>query len=194
MTLALMVVVPYFTSRLLHPARRQPGTGPAPAGWSRMREFPHLLMATSMVAMVWPIGIPAQVWIALFAPIAVWFTVRAARSRDRLPHGSRAVATYFAVSTAAMVWMAAAHGVRAGGHHGGMPEATSWWSPVVSLALGGYLLLSAGWWASRGLRLTPRWQEPGGSEPPESRSGARADGICHAAMGMVMGLMLLAMV
>ncbi|MFF0823808.1 DUF5134 domain-containing protein [Micromonospora haikouensis] len=191
MTLALAVVAPYFASRLLRPAA---GGGPARPARHRGCDAAHLLMAVAMTAMVWTVAVPGAMWVAVFAPAALWFVVLAARSPGRLPHGSRAVTWYFAVSMAAMAWMAWPNGHPGGeGHHGG-PAGPPWWPSVVSLALGGYLLLTAGWWAGRGLRLTPRWPDQAGAVASPAGPTVRVEGLCHATMGAVMGLMLLAMV
>ncbi|WP_181445050.1 DUF5134 domain-containing protein [Micromonospora endophytica] len=192
MTFALIAVLPYFAARLVRPVTGRPGARIRP----RLCDVAHLLMAVGMTTMVWTVRVPAVVWVVVFAPIAVWLAVLAARAPGRLPHGSRAVTAYFAVSMAAMVWMAVPtghHDPVAGSHHGSSPAAFSF-TPLVSLVLGGYLLLTAGWWIGRDMRLTPLWQEPSDAAGPAPRTGARAESICHATMGAVMGLMLLTMV
>ncbi|WP_157548296.1 DUF5134 domain-containing protein [Micromonospora sp. ATCC 39149] len=175
---------------MLDPTARR--TGPGPAVRSRVSGAVHVLMGVAMTAMVWALGVPPVVWLVLFAPAGAWYAMLTARRPSR--PGSRAVTGYFALASGAMVWMSGLPGDHAGPHgqHGGVAP-VGWWPPLVSLALGGYLLLAAGWWAARGVRLTPAWRDrvPAGRPGPP---GARAEGICHATMGVVMGLMLLAMV
>ncbi|MEU8021976.1 MULTISPECIES: DUF5134 domain-containing protein [Micromonospora] len=190
MTLALMAVTSYHGFRFLGPASARAGSGRAAR--CRIAEGVHLLMGVAMTAMVWALGVPQAVWLVLFVPAGVWFAALTAR-RPSAP-GSRAATGYFALSSAAMVWMTGLPGGHAGPHgqHGAATSA-GWWPPLVSLALGGYLLLAAGWWAARGVRLTPAWRD----HVPAGRpgvAGARAEGLCHATMGVVMGLMLLATV
>ncbi|MFC8846005.1 MULTISPECIES: DUF5134 domain-containing protein [unclassified Micromonospora] len=190
MTLALVAVTSYHGLRFLGQASARGGSEQAVR--CRIAEGVHLLMGVAMTAMVWALGVPPAVWAVLFVPAGAWFATLTAR-RPAGP-GSRAATGYFALASAAMVWMTGLPGDHAGTHgqHGGAAPA-GWWPPLVSLALGGYLLLAAGWWAVRGVRLTPAWRghvPAGRSVPP----GARAEGLCHATMGVVMGLMLLAMV
>jgi hypothetical protein len=148
----------------------------------RTSEVLHLLMGVSMIAMVWPWGevVPRLLWLALFAAATAWFGARALWSP-----GGRLVPVFFATAMAAMVWMTVsmpAAGSQSHHHHGGVGYA-GWVSGVI----GGYLVLAAGWWIVRGMRL-------GGLSTADAAPRApHWPAVCHGVMSVGMGLTLLAM-
>jgi hypothetical protein len=163
---------------------------PRVAGADRLSETLHLTMGVSMVAMLWPWGsvVPAPLWVAVFTASTGWFAARALRSAGR-----RLVLGLFATSMAAMAWMGATMPAMAAASAsmGDMPmdgpgRLTT--GGVISGLLGGYLVVAAGWWFVRGLRLGSLATTPDRGPRPLSWSA-----ICHGMMSAAMGLALLAM-
>jgi Domain of unknown function (DUF5134) len=160
-------------------------------GWGgdRLSEVLHLTMCLAMIVMVWPWGVrvPATVWLAVFIASTGWFAMRAVRSAG----GRRAVPVFFATAAAAMVWMSASPAVAAPRHDvamAGMGHASGGgYAAWISAGLGGYLMLAAGWWVVRGMRLG------GLSSPPVSRSVPSWPALCHGVMSAGMAVALLAM-
>lgn len=187
MTLALVAVTSYHGFRFVGLASA--GAGRAVRG--RLAEGVHLLMGVAMTAMVWALGVPPAVWAVLFVPAGLWFA--ALTARRPAARGSRAVTGYFALASAAMVWMTGLPGGHAGPHgqHGAAPP-VGWWPSLVSWP---WVVTAArrGLVGGPGRTLTPAWRDHVPAGRPAA-AGARAEGLCHATMGVVMGLMLLATV
>lgn len=175
---------------------------PRVAGAARVAEVLHLTMGVAMIAMLWPWGsaVPASVWVAVFTASTGWFLFRALRSTGR-----RVVSGLFAGSMATMAWMGATMPAMASaGVHdhgpsldvgmdmgmGGMPTGSGHLTTagVISGILGGYLVLVAGWWFVRGLRLGGLATTTALGPSPVSWPA-----ICHGLMSAAMGLALLAM-
>jgi uncharacterized protein DUF5134 len=165
---------------------------PRVLGAERVSETLHLTMGVSMVAMLWPWGsaVPAPLWVAVFTASTGWFAARALRSAGR-----RLALSLFAGSMAAMAWMGATMPAMAASSMsmsmGDMPmegpgRLTT--GGVISGLLGGYLMVAAGWWFVRGLRLGGLATTPAPGPRPLSWSA-----ICHGLMSAAMGLALLAM-
>jgi hypothetical protein len=196
LTAALLLASAYHLTRV-----------PRFAGADRVAEALHLVMGLSMVAMLWPWGsvVPAPLWVAVFTASTGWFAARALRSAGR-----RLVMGLFAMSMAAMAWMGAtmpamasssAGGLATGGLATGglamdgmaMDGMDTGHGPlttvgVISGLLGGYLIVAAGWWFVRGLRLGGLATTPARGPRP-----LRWSAICHGLMSAAMGLALLAM-
>jgi hypothetical protein len=155
----------------------------------RISEALHFTMGASMVAMLWPWGgaVPAPVWVAVFTASTGWFAARAFRGAGR-----RLVQGVFATSMAAMAWMGATMPAMAASPAMSMPdmpmEHQLTTTGVVSGLLGGYLVVAAGWWFFRGLRLGGLASTPDCGPRPLSWSA-----LCHGLMSAAMGLALLAM-
>jgi hypothetical protein len=172
----------------------------------RLSEAVHIAMGVSMVAMIWPWGrtVPPAVWVAVFAASTGWFLFRAVRAAGR-----RFVLGLFATSMAACAWMGATMPAQASGARGdavamggsamdgsamggsamdgmtmGAGHLTT--TGVVSGLLGGCLVVAAGWWFRRGLRLGSLAAAP--DPRPFSFSA-----LCHGLMSAAMGLALLTM-
>jgi hypothetical protein len=171
--------------RCLRPARPQ-------VAEHRFSEVLHLIVGTSMIAMIWPWGavVPSAVWIAVFTMSAGWFIAGAAVSAGR-----RLVPVFFATAMGTMVWMGASMPANASTVHGhpdmaGMAiTAGPGHTPMgwLSAVLGGYLLLAAFWWVGRGLRI-------GGLSTAVATPRPLGWGaLCHGVMSAGMGLTLLAM-
>jgi hypothetical protein len=169
---------------------------PRAPGVDRLSEAVHIAMGVSMVAMIWPWGrtVPPAVWVAVFAASTGWFLFRAVRAAGR-----RFVLGLFATSMAACAWMGATMPAQASGARGdavamdgsamdgmtmGAGHLTT--AGVVSGLLGGCLLVAAGWWFRRGLRLGSLAAAP--DPRPFSFSA-----LCHGLMSAAMGLALLTM-
>jgi hypothetical protein len=169
---------------------------PRVAGAARVAEVLHLTMGVAMIAMLWPWGsaVPASAWVAVFTASTGWFLFRALRSTGR-----RVVSGLFAGSMATMVWMGAtmpamasagAHGPSMETDMAGMTMGSGHLTTAgtISGLLGGYLVLVAGWWFVRGLRLRGLATAAVPGPRPVSRPA-----ICHGLMSAAMGLALLAM-
>jgi hypothetical protein len=175
---------------------------PRVAGAARVGEVLHLTMGVSMIAMLWPWGsaVPASLWVSVFTASTGWFLFRALRSTGR-----RVVSGLFAGSMATMVWMGATMPAMAsaGAHDHGPSMATDMATDMAGMTmgsghlttagtisglLGGYLVLVAGWWFVRGLRLGGLATTAAPGPRPVSWSA-----ICHGLMSAAMGLALLAM-
>jgi hypothetical protein len=190
LTAAFVVASAYHVTRL-----------PRTPGADRLSEAVHIAMGVSMVAMIWPWGrtVPPMVWVAVFTASTGWFLVRAVRAAGR-----RLVLGLFATSMAACAWMGATMPAQAAGAHddaramdgmtmggmtmGGMTMGAGHltMAGVVSGLLGGGLVVAAGWWFRRGLRLGSLAAAP--DPRPFSRSA-----LCHGLMSAAMGLALLTM-
>ena len=165
-----------------------PRGGCALLGERRASEVLHLGMNVAMIVMVWPWGqvVPAEVWLVGFAAAAGWFVAWAVRSPQQ-----RVIPVFFATAMVAMAWMGALmpprppvgglHRAMAMGSVGGVPGS---YSTSISAVLGGYMVVAAGWWIVRGMRIgglatavrAPHWPA-----------------VCHGVMSAGMGLALLAM-
>jgi uncharacterized protein DUF5134 len=163
---------------------------PRALGPDRVSEAIHLVMGVAMVAMIWPWGrvVPPTVWVAVFTASTGWFAVRALRSAGR-----RVVLGLFATSMAACAWMGATMPAQASGGSEmamAMPMESGHLTTtgLVSGLLGGYLVVAAGWWFVRGLRLGGLATTPVVGPRPLSWSA-----LCHGLMSAGMGLALLAM-
>jgi hypothetical protein len=163
---------------------------PRSTGADRVSEASHLAMGTAMVAMIWPWGhvVPPAVWVGVFTATTGWFVVRALRSAGR-----RVVLGLLATSMAACAWMGAtmpAQAAPAHSHAMAMPMEAGHLTTagLISGVLGGYLVVAAGWWFLRGLRLGGLATTPERGPRPLSWSA-----LCHGLMSAGMGLALLAM-
>jgi Domain of unknown function (DUF5134) len=185
LTAAFVVASAYHVTRL-----------PRAPGADRLAEAVHIAMGVSMVAMIWPWGrtVPPAVWVAVFAASTGWFLFRAVRAAGR-----RLVLGLFATSMAGCAWMGATMPAQASGAHGdtmamdgsaveGMTMTAGHLTTagVVSGLLGGCLVVAAGWWFRRGLRLGSLAAAP--DPRPFSWSA-----LCHGLMSAAMGLALLTM-
>jgi hypothetical protein len=181
LTAAFVVASGYHLARL-----------PRSFGAERVSEAIHLVMGVAMVAMIWPWvrAVPASIWVGVFTASTGWFVMRAWRSAGR-----RVMLGLFATSMAACAWMGATMPAQASSGHshdmamsmpphaGGLTTAG-----LVSGLLGGYLVVAAGWWFVRGLRLGGLATTPVLGPRPLSWSA-----LCHGLMSAGMGLALLAM-
>ncbi|MEV6227809.1 DUF5134 domain-containing protein [Saccharopolyspora shandongensis] len=175
----------------------------------RVSSMSHVVMSALMVPMAWPWGmlLPAAPQIALFALAALWFLALAAgnaRFRTGHAHGGGRAQLHHAVMMAAMVWMlatmpelmAADHGgSQPGGHHalgpGSTEVAAAGPAPaqlpteilIITLVLGGFLILSSMGWIAAAVDSARRHPNP-----PNAVALCSA---CHGAMSIGMGAMLL---
>jgi hypothetical protein len=154
----------------------------------RTSEILHLVMCVAMIAMVWPRGasVPAVVWIAVFTVSTGWFVTRAANASGR-----RMVPAFFATAAATMVWMGASMPAQAAPHHDmamARPSGSAGYAAWISAGLGGYLVLAAGWWVIRGMRLRALPSTTAAATRPLNWAA-----LCHGLMSAAMGLALLAM-
>lgn len=159
-----------------------------PTGDGRISESLHLAMSVAMIVMLWPWGarVPAIVWIVVFTASTGWFVVRTVR----VP-GRRLSSGFIAVTTAAMVWMAASPAHAAAGgtahhDHAAGHSAADGYAAWISAGLGTFLVLVALWWVARALRLGSLHQQPDGAS-------VNWPGLCHGVMSAGMGLALLSM-
>jgi hypothetical protein len=188
LTVVFAATAVFHLVRCLRPSRRR-------AAEHRFSEVLHLVMGTSMIAMIWPWGevVPVAVWIAVFTMSAAWFIAGVAWSAGR-----RLVPAFFATAMGTMVWMGASMPAQAStvdrhsGSAGMAMNAGAGHAPMgyvawTSAVLGGYLLLAAFCWIGKGLRI-------GGLSTASTKPRTLGWGaLCHGVMSAGMGLALLAM-
>ena len=183
----------------------------------RISAMAHVLMSALMVPMAWPWGmtIPAFPQIVLLSLAGLWFlglAVKKSWPRVEAEPGGRWASLHHAAMMVAMVWMlatmpelmaATSHDPGSGGHHavgagasatmvaGTMPAELPVWITIVTVVLGGYLILSSMSWLAaavdRGRGATGA--STTGFDIVESVALSWAG---HGAMSIGMGVMLLA--
>lgn len=185
----------------------------------RVSSTGHVVMGALMVPMAWPWGmwIPALPQIVVLSAAALWFLLLGLgnlRSGAGNEHGGRASGLHHAVMMGAMLWMVATmpelmaatpHDSGSGGHHHALgsvgsgvlaasapPAALPAWITIVTVVLGGYLILSSMTWIASAV---DRGRGAVNAAAPAESGSAQVLGLscaCHGAMSVGMGVMLLA--